>query len=333
MNEPHFWRVTDRKSRYSAPMTRLLLTPLALAYSHAGKRRIERGTPQDARLPVICIGNLTLGGAGKTPVSADVRRRLAARGLRAATLSRGYRGELAGPLKVEPSTHTAKQVGDEPLMMASGGEAWVSKDRLAGAKAMREAGVQVIVMDDGHQNPALKKSLSLVVIDAAEPFGNGFVFPKGPLREPVERGLSRADAVVLMGDGEIPALLAGFAKPILRARLEPLAPLNPGRYVAFAGIGKPDRFFDALKANEGVELSEAVPYPDHHPFDESDIRYLMKLASERDAKLITTDKDHVRLPVEMRRITQRASVEARFADGAALEALLDKALQGRTLSQ
>jgi tetraacyldisaccharide 4'-kinase len=181
-------------------------------------------------------------------------------------------------------------------------------------------------MDDGHQNPAVKKSLSLVVIDAAEPFGNGFVFPKGPLREPVKRGLARADAVVLMGDGEIPALLAGFDKLILRAKLESLAPLKPGRYVAFAGIGKPDRFFDALKANEGVELSEAVPYPDHHPFDESDIRYLMKLATERDANLITTDKDHVRLTVEKRRITQRASVEARFADGAALEALLNKAL-------
>jgi tetraacyldisaccharide 4'-kinase len=255
-----------------------------------------------------------------------VRRRLAARGLRAATLSRGYRGELTGPIKVDATIHTAKQVGDEPLMLASSGEAWISKDRLAGAKAMREAGVQAVVMDDGHQNPVLKKSLSLVVIDAAEPFGNGFVFPKGPLREPVKPGLSRADAVVLMGDGEVPALLAGFDKPILRARLEPLVPLNPGRYVAFAGIGKPDRFFDALKANEGVELSEAVPYPDHHPFDESDIRYLMKLASERDAKLITTDKDHVRLTVEMRRITQRASVEARFADGAALDALLGKAL-------
>lgn len=326
MNEPYFWRVTDRKSRYSAPMTRLLLTPLALAYSFAGKRRLERGAPQDAGLPVICIGNLTLGGAGKTPVSAEVRRRLAARGLRAATLSRGYRGELQGPLKVDTAVHTVKQAGDEPMMLASSGEAWIAKDRAAGARAMREAGVQVVVMDDGHQNPAVEKSLSLVVIDAAEPFGNGFVFPKGPLREPVKCGLARADAVVLMGDGDSPAPLADFDKPVLRARLEPLAPLDPGRYVAFAGIGKPDRFFDALKVHEGVELSEAVPYPDHHLFDESDIRYLMKLATERNAKLITTDKDHVRLPAEMRRVTQRASVEARFADGAALEALLDRAL-------
>ena len=327
MNEPYFWRVTDRKSRYSAPMLRVLLTPLALGYSLAGKRRLQRAIPQDAGLPVICVGNLTLGGAGKTPVSADLRRRLAARGLRAATLSRGYRGELLGPVKVEPSTHSVKQVGDEPMMLASSGEAWIAKDRLAGALAMRAAGVQAVVMDDGHQNPVLRKSLSLVVIDAAEPFGNGFVFPKGPLREPLKRGLSRADAVVLMGDGEIPAALAGFGRPILRAKLAPLAPPTPGRYVAFAGIGKPDRFFDSLTAHEGVELSEAVPYPDHHPFDDSDIRYLMKLASERNAKLITTDKDHVRLTVEMRRITQRASVEARFQDSATLDGLLDRALE------
>lgn len=325
MNEPYFWRVTDRKSRYSAPMLRLLLTPLAAGYSIAGQRRIARAAPRDAGLPVICIGNLTLGGAGKTPVAAEVRRRLAARGLRAATLSRGYRGEITGPVRVDPTLHTARQVGDEPLMLASGGEAWIAKARPAGVQAMRDAGVDVVVMDDGHQNPSVRKDLSLVVIDAAEPFGNGFVFPKGPLREPVRRGLARADAVVLMGDGEVPAALGSFERPVLRARLEPLAPPPPGRYVAFAGIGKPDRFFDALKGNQGVDLSEAVPYPDHHPFDESDIRYLMKLASERSAKLITTDKDHVRLPVEMRRVAQRASVEARFEDGAGLDALLDRA--------
>ena len=332
MNEPYFWRVSDRKSRASAPMLRLLLTPLALGYGLAGKRRLERAVPQSAGLPVICIGNLTLGGAGKTPVSADIRRRLAARGLRAATLSRGYRGELIGPLKVEPSTHTVKEVGDEPLMLASSGEAWISKDRLSGARAMREAGVQAVVMDDGHQNPVLKKSLSLLVIDAAEPFGNGFVFPKGPLREPVARGLARADAVVLMGEGERPAALAGYSRPILRAKLAALAAPTPGRYVAFAGIGKPDRFFSSLTAHEGVDLTEAVPYPDHHLFDDMDMRYLMTLASERSAKLITTDKDHVRLSVEMRRITQRASVEARFEDGQALEALLSSALRPSSLT-
>jgi tetraacyldisaccharide 4'-kinase len=241
-----------------------------------------------------------------------------------ASLSRGYGGKEGGPLRVDPAKHSSKDVGDEPLMLAATGEAWVSRDRPAGARAMRAAGVDVAVMDDGHQNPSLKKALSIVVIDAAEPFGNGHVFPKGPLREPVARGLSRADAVVLMGDGEPPQELKGFARPVLHARLAPLAPLKPGRYVAFAGIGRPERFFDSLLRMDGIELVESVPYPDHHAFQHSDLDYLMKLATERDARLITTDKDHVRLPPEMRAKVLRASVEARFDDEAAFGALLDR---------
>ena len=322
MREPWFWRVTDKHSRASAPMTKLLLTPASMIYSWAGKRRIETATPEDVGLPVVCIGNLTLGGAGKTPITAAVREHLTARGKRTASLSRGYGGSQVGPLKVDPKAHTASDVGDEPLMLAATGEAWISKDRLEGAKAMKADGVAAIVMDDGHQNPALKKALSIVVIDASEPFGNGYVFPKGPLREPVPRGLSRADAVVLMGEGAAPPHLKDFGKPILRARLAPLAKLVPGRYVAFAGIGRPERFFDSLQKQEGVELAEAVPYPDHHVFQRSDLDYLMKLVTERGARLITTDKDHVRLPPAMKTTVLRASVEARFEDEAALAALL-----------
>lgn len=322
MREPYFWRVTDKRARASAPMTKLLMTPLAMAYSWAGKRRIQRTTPEDAGLPVVCVGNLTMGGAGKTPVVAVVRRHLVARGVRAASLSRGYGGSEEGPLKVDPARHTAAIVGDEPLMLAATGEAWISKDRVAGARAMKADGVRAVVMDDGHQNPTVKKLLSIVVIDASLPFGNRHVFPKGPLREPVAAGLSRADAVVLMGDGESPPELRGFAKPILRARLEPLARPAPGRYVAFAGIGRPERFFDFLQGMEGVELAEAVPYPDHHVFEKADLDYLMKLVAERGARLITTDKDHVRLPPEMKQTVLRASVEVKFEDEAAFCALL-----------
>ncbi|MDP3739778.1 MAG: tetraacyldisaccharide 4'-kinase [Hyphomonadaceae bacterium] len=322
MREPYFWRVTDKRSRAAAPMSKLLLTPASVIYSWAGKRRIDAATPEDIGLPIVCIGNLTLGGAGKTPVTAAVRLRLNAKGKRTASLSRGYRGAEEGPLRVDPTSHTAADVGDEPMMLAATGESWISKDRLEGAKAMKADGVEAIVMDDGHQNPALKKALSIVVIDAAEPFGNGHVFPKGPLREPVPRGLSRADAVVLMGEGATPPQLKDFANPVLRARLAPLAKLVPGRYVAFAGIGRPERFFDSLQKQEGVELAEAVPYPDHHVFQRSDIDYLMKLVTERGARLITTDKDHVRLPQAMKTTVLRASVEARFEDEAAFAALL-----------
>jgi tetraacyldisaccharide 4'-kinase len=323
MREPHFWRVTDKRSRAAAPMTKLLMTPLSMLYRWTGARRIAQTVPKDAGLPVVCIGNLTLGGAGKTPITAAVRAHYLARGKRAASLSRGYGGSYEGPLRVNPAIHTAKEVGDEPLMLSALGEAWIAKDRVAGALAMNADGVQLVVMDDGHQNPTLKKALSIVVIDASAPFGNGHVFPKGPLREPAEVGLARADAVVLMGDGEVPALV-DFKGVVLRARLTPLAPLPAGRYVAFAGIGRPERFFDSLQRQTGVELAESVPFPDHHVFEPSDISYVIKLATERDAKLITTDKDHVRLPVDMKSKVMHASVEAKVDDPAAFAALLDR---------
>ncbi len=324
MREPHFWRVTDKRSRASAPMTKLFLTPAAMAYSWAGKRRIRRANPADIGIPVVCVGNLTMGGAGKTPVTAAVRKHLVSKGFRAASLSRGYGGAEEGPLKVDPAKHTVKDVGDEPLMLAASGEAWISKDRLAGAKAMVSDGVHAIVMDDGHQNPTLKKTISLVVIDASLPFGNRHIFPKGPLREPIAYGLSRADAIVLMGEGEPPPELKGFHKPILQARLAPVGKLVPGRYIAFAGIGRPERFFDSLQRLPGVELAEAVPYPDHHMFEQSDLDYLMKLVTERGARLITTDQDHVRLPANMKQTVLRASVEAKFDDDAAFNTLFSR---------
>ena len=321
MHEPHFWRAVDPKSRQAAPLTRMLLTPLAALYSWAGQRRIDKTVPFDPGAPVVCVGNLTLGGAGKTPVSAALRERFAAQGLRAATLSRGYKGKLTGPTRVDPNAHTATDVGDEPLMLAQTGESWIAQDRPAGARAMTADGVEVVILDDGHQNPTLKKARSIVVIDASEPFGNGHVFPKGPLREPVARGLARADAVVLMGDGETPAKVAASGLPVWRARLAPANALEPGGYVAFAGIGRPERFFDALRAREGVTLLDAAPFPDHHAYTGSDESYLRKLASERGARLVTTDKDAVRLSPEFRSEVVRASVRAEFDDPTALDAL------------
>jgi tetraacyldisaccharide 4'-kinase len=322
MREPHFWTVTDKRARASAPMTKLLLSPLAMLYRIAGTRRIAKAQPFDCGLPVICVGNLTLGGAGKTPVTETIRAHFIAQGIRAASLSRGYRGSLIGAHRVDPARHTAAEVGDEPLMLSMGGESWISKDRPEGANAMKADGVQLIIMDDGHQNPTLRKALSVVVIDAANPFGNRHIFPKGPLRERVADGLARAQATILMGDGPAPAELEGFPGDILRAHLEPLANLAPGRYIAFAGIGRPVRFFDGLQQQPGVELSDGVPFPDHHVFQPSDLTFLTKLASERGAKLVTTDKDYVRLPPHMKDKVMRASVRARFEDEPALARLL-----------
>ncbi len=329
MREPYFWRDIDPRSRLAAPMTRLLLTPFSWLYSWAGARRIAKATsPFDPGVPVICIGNLTLGGAGKTPVSAAVRRWFNDSGVRAATLSRGYGGSETGPLRVDSSSHTAAQVGDEPLMLAQAGESWISRKRPDGAREMAGSGVRVIIMDDGHQNPELRKTLSVVVIDAAEPFGNGHVFPKGPLREPVARGLSRANAVILMGDGPIPAAVAQSGLSVLRARLAPPASAAPGIYVAFAGIGRPTRFFDSLSAMPGVILADAVPFPDHHPYTQTDLDYLEKLANERSATLITTEKDYMRLPANIRDRVRVLPVSAVFDEPEALGGLLQRVLQG-----
>jgi tetraacyldisaccharide 4'-kinase len=324
MREPHFWQVTDRRAREGAPLTRALLTPLGWLYASAGARRIARTVPFEAGVPVVGVGNLTLGGAGKTPVARAVRARLAGMGLSPATLSRGHGGRLRGPLAVDPQLHAAADVGDEPLLLAQDGAAWISRDRPAGARAMVASGVTAIVMDDGHQNPSLAKTLSLVVIDAARPFGNGCVFPAGPLREPVAVGLARADAVVLMGDGEV--ALPGFSGPVLRAHLAPLRAPPEGPLLAFAGIGRPAKFFDALTA-QGAQVVDAVSFADHHPFTDAELSTLADLARTHNARLITTEKDLMRLSPHWRAQVAAWPVEAVFDEAAALDDLLARAVE------
>lgn len=322
MKAPAFWAGgLDPRSREAAPLTRALLVPASWAYLQVLRRKLATAVPQRAGIPVICIGNLTAGGAGKTPVAEAVRERISAMGLRAATLSRGHGGRERGPLKVDPNRDDYRRVGDEPLLLAASGEAWIGRDRPAAARAMVADGAQAIIMDDGHQNPSLHKDLTLIVIDAADPFGNGHILPRGPLREPVAGGLARADAVVLMGEGAVPPEVAACGKPVLRAVLAPSHPAPLVPLVAFAGIGRPQKFFDTLKA-AGADLRDAVPFADHHPYTDTDIRLLDDLARRDGAMLITTSKDHVRLPARDRRRVQVFPVRASFSDTAALDALL-----------
>lgn len=322
MRAPYFWSAgLDPRSRAAAPLTRALLTPLSLLYLWGLHRKLARAVPEAVAIPVICIGNLTAGGAGKTPVTEAVRNRITSAGLRAASLSRGHGGKLRGPVKVDPALHAAGDVGDEPLLLAASGEAWIGRDRPDAARAMLAAGVEAVVMDDGHQNPSLNKDLSLIVIDAGAPFGNGHVVPKGPLRERVADGLARADAVILMGDGPVPADVTASGKPVLRARLQPDHPPPPGPLVAFAGIGRPEKFFDSLAA-AGGDVVDSVPFGDHHPYTAGDIRYLTRVAADHGARLITTSKDHVRLPPEARAQIEAWPVRAVFEDDAALDAVL-----------
>tara|TARA_R110001606_G_C15384837_1_gene650865 strand:+ start:2024 stop:3019 length:996 start_codon:yes stop_codon:yes gene_type:complete len=323
MKAPHFWSAgLDPRSREAAPLTRLLLSPLAFAYRLGVQAKLKKAVPVGVGIPVICVGNLTVGGVGKTPVVAAIRSALTARGMRAATLSRGYGGGAKGVVRVQSGTHTAADVGDEPLMLAASGESWIGRDRVAAARAMEADGVQVIVMDDGHQNPSLHKDLSIIVIDTAAPFGNGHLLPKGPLREPVADGLARAQGVVLMGEGDMPAPVQRAGPPALRAFVEPVDAMPEGPLVAFAGIGRPIKFFDALKA-AGADLREAVGYGDHHVYTEGELKFLHKLATHHGARLITTTKDHVRLSQSEQRRVLAFPVAARFEDAGALDALLD----------
>jgi tetraacyldisaccharide 4'-kinase len=329
---PRWWYVREGAP---APVARALLKPVSWIWAWVTARRIARATPIDPGVPVICVGNLTAGGTGKTPVVRELLRRLNARGIAAHGLSRGYGGSLDGPLRVDPSLHDTTEVGDEPLMLSANAPIWISRDRAAGAQAAAADGAQVIVMDDGHQNPSLKKTLSLVVVDGETrdgewPLGDGSVFPSGPLREPLAVGLARADAVVLMLPADLaapdPELLAVFgATPVLVARVEPAAVPPPGPQMGFAGIGKPWKVERALKA-AGCDLVDFASFPDHAAYDEATLRALADTAARHGAGLVTTEKDWVRLPPAWRARITAWPVQAVFEDPAALDALLTTAI-------
>ena len=324
LSTPRWWYVREGAP---APVTRILLKPVSWIWAAVTARKIARATPVDPGAPVICVGNLTVGGTGKTPVVRELLRRLP----NAHGLSRGYGGSEAGPLRVDPRVHGAGEVGDEPLMMARDAPIWIARDRVAGATAAAKAGAKVIVMDDGHQNPSLKKALTFVVVDGetrddAWPLGDGSVFPAGPLREPLEVGLARADAVILMLPADLaepdPALVrALIKKPILIARLDPAAPPPAGPQVGFAGIGMPWKVERALKA-AGCELVDFANFPDHFAYDEGTLKMLAERAEQFGAGLVTTEKDWVRLPPAWRERIHAWPVRAVFEDEAVLERML-----------
>ncbi|MBM3570575.1 MAG: tetraacyldisaccharide 4'-kinase [Alphaproteobacteria bacterium] len=298
------------------------LMPLACLYAVGAGLRARMTKGWAAPVPVICVGNLTAGGAGKTPTAMAVAERLKARGRRPHFLTRGYGGTARGPLRVDPAHHEAAEVGDEALLLARHAPCWVARDRVAGAKAAVAAGADCLVLDDGLQNPALVKTLSLAAIDAGFGFGNGRLMPAGPLREPIASGLAKVAAAVMIGEGG-PAV----SVPVLRARLVPTdpAPLRGKRVLAFAGIGRPEKFADSLR-QLGAVVVGLEAFADHHPFMEVEIERLERGAREADAILVTTAKDRVRLPAERRDKIAVLEVALRFEDPAALDALLDRAV-------
>ncbi len=293
MREPAFWW---RKAGLAAG----LLAPVAACYGAiAARRMLRQGT--HAGVPVLCVGNFTHGGSGKTPAVIWLANMLQAAGERVFCLSRGYGGSLAGPQRVDPDSDGAAEVGDEALLLARVAPTVIARDRVAGAQAAAEAGASVIVMDDGLQNASLAKDFTLAVVDGRRGFGNARVFPSGPLRAPLTAQLKRSDALLIIGDSEGTRAMTSAALPVFHGRLlaDPaaVADLKARKVLAFAGIGDPEKFFASASA-AGIAIIQRKPFADHHRYSAAEAAALIGAAEAGGLTLLTTEKDRARMTDE-----------------------------------
>lgn len=321
MRAPEFWR--------HGGLLPALLSPASAIWRHCAASRIRRGVPEKAGVPVICIGNVVAGGAGKTPVAMSVAESLLRQGAKPHFLSRGYGGTTVSPTRVDPAHHSARDVGDEPLLLARHAPTWVARDRVAGAKTAASAGADAIILDDGFQNPALYKDLSILVVDGGYGFGNGQVMPAGPLREDLNGAIGRADAVAIIGtNSQRIGISISDDKPVLAARFVPRIEdddLSGTAVLAFAGIGRPQKFFDTL-AGMGCNLVATRAFADHHPYTSDEVMQLLEEAAAAGAVAVTTEKDAVRLPAESRDIVRTLGVTLEWRDPGALDRLVSSVL-------
>jgi tetraacyldisaccharide 4'-kinase len=328
MRTPEFWYASTRSASTHA-LTRAL-TPLGGLVRLAGCLRAGLTRPWQALVPVLCIGNAVAGGAGKTPVALSLGRRLIERGRTPHFLVRGYGGALRGPIRVDPARHTSADVGDEALVLARTAPTWVARNRRRGCQAATLGGADLIIMDDGLQNPSVHKTVSILVADGTFGFGNRRLLPAGPLREPLEQALARVDAVAIVGSDQAgiaaDARRIDPAKPILHGRVEPgpdAAGLPGQRVVAFAGIGLPEKFF-ALLRRIGCDVAATHAFADHHAYTAQEIAALRDEAGAANARLITTEKDAARLSAESRRGMIVLPISVSWQDDGAVDGVLDK---------
>lgn len=311
MRAPDFW-YADKPG-----LAAIALSPLGGVWTAVSRARAMMKKPAVVDVPVLCVGNAVTGGAGKTPVTLSIAFEAGRRGLVPHILTRGYGGRIRGPRKVDAGTDDAQDVGDEALLLGRVATTWICRDRAEGAHAAVAAGAEIIIMDDGFQNPSLKKDVCLLVVDGETGFGNGLVMPAGPLREPLSDALDRAQAAVILGaDNHGLKERLRPHMPVLTAKVVPAKtarPVDGKRVLAFAGIGRPEKFFATVK-EMGAEVVETRAFSDHHRYRDREIEAILADAREQDAIVMTTEKDWVRLPGEHRAGIERLPVEVAWDD-------------------
>lgn len=292
ISTPHFW--WKNKS-----FLRILLAPISWGYGYFSRRHMAR-QPPIIDLPVLCIGNFTCGGAGKTPVVIAFAKVAQKLGFVPGVVSRGYGGAIKKVHLVDEKYDNARDVGDEALLLAQHAFVAISDDRYAAARRLKQAGCNLILMDDGFQSRRLYMDYALLVVDAMRGFGNGAVFPAGPLRAPLDTQLSLTDSVLLIGHSDVhdtaAFLITRTGKPLHYANLKSFASdeIAGKSFLAFAGIGHPDKFFKSIKELSG-HVVQTYSYPDHYFFTDTDLKNLAQQAKSQNLWLATTAKDYARI--------------------------------------
>lgn len=322
LKTPAFWQRKCLRSK--------LLSPLSWVYATLGQARFKRKTPKNMSVPIICVGNVVMGGAGKTPTVISVVNILKRAGYSPHIISRGYGAVVRSVVRVDRKKHTYLQVGDEPLLLAKAAPTWASPDRIAGVNAAIAAGADVIVLDDGLQNPNIEKDFSILVVDGMQGFGNQSVFPAGPLREPIAMGLEKSQCVLLIGD-HIPIDTSNVTNPppIFKGYIAPKDHKIPSQdVVGFAGLGYPGKFLSTLN-NYDYNVRDFIPFADHHPYTVTDMKRLKKIAKSYDARLITTSKDFLRIPPQYRKNVDVLKINLYFKEPEQLTSLILRSIKSK----